>query len=86
MAAIKSRTTAGWLAIILGGLGAHQFYMNHTPSGVIRLCISIFGSIIGVGLGVLIMEILGIVEGIKYLKMSDEDFRKIYVDGGKAWL
>ena len=79
---LKDRNTAGWLAIILGGFGAHQFYMNHISSGIIRLCVSIFSF----GIGLAIVEILGIVEGIKYLKMSDEEFKTVYVEGGKSWL
>lgn len=82
---VKNRNTAGWLAIILGQLGIHQFYLNHKPSGIIRLCVSIFSAIFFQP-GVLIMGILGIIEGVKYLMMSDEKFRSIYVEGGKAWL
>ena len=79
---VKDRNTAGWLAIFLGGLGVHQFYLGHTPSGVIRLCVSI----VSVGIGWTIMEIIGIIEGIKYLQMTDDEFRNVYVEGGKAWL
>jgi len=33
----KSRTTAGLLALFLGGFGAHHFYLGHTGLGILYL-------------------------------------------------
>ena len=66
---------AGILAILLGFLGAHRFYLGDTTGGIIRICLNI----------VCAAGIIGIVEGIIYLTKSDEDFQKIYIEGKKAW-
>lgn len=74
---------AGLLAIFLGGFGIHKFYLGHTKAGVIMLCVSVFGSIVVVG--PLAMGVVGLIEGITYLTRSDEEFNRIYVQGGKEW-
>lgn len=40
----KGRLAAGLLAIFLGGLGVHKFYLGYTGAGVAMLLISIFGA------------------------------------------
>ena len=49
------------------------------------LVVSLAGSIV-FGLGPIIMGIIGLVEGIKYLTASDQDFYNIYEVGKKPWL
>lgn len=60
----KNRMTAAILGLILGGLGAHHFYLGNTLKGVIYLvfCWSY------------IPALLGLIEGIMLLTQSDEDF------------
>ena len=65
----KNKTTAGLLAIFLGAFGAHFFYMGNSKKGTTRLLLSIF-----VPLCAFIFAIMGIVEGIKLLSMSDAAF------------
>ena len=64
----KNKTTAGILAILLGGLGAHKFYLGQTGQGILYLCFS----------WTLIPEIIGFIEGIIYLTKSDEEFEEKY--------
>jgi len=71
----KSKVVAGILGILLGFLGAHRFYLGDTTGGIIRICLNI----------VCLAGIIGLIEGIIYLTKSDEDFKKIYVEGKKAW-
>lgn len=59
-----SRTTAGILAILLGDFGVHKFYLGNTGLGVLYLLFC----------WTLIPGIIGILEGIQYLTMSDEQF------------
>ena len=73
----KSKITAGILAILLGGLGIHKFYLGYTKAGVIQLVISL------VTCGVL--AILALIEGILYLTKSDEDFYQQYAVEKKGW-
>ncbi len=73
----SKKVLAGVLGIVLGWTGAHRFVLGDTTGGIIRLVISIFTC--GAG------GIIGLIEGIIYLTKSDEDFRKIYVEGKKGW-
>ncbi len=64
----KSKTTAGLLAIFLGGIGVHKFYLGRVGWGVVYLILS----------WTWIPAILGIIEGIIYFTMSDKDFHVKY--------
>ena len=77
----KSKVAAGILAILLGSLGVHKFYLGYTKEGVIMLAVSVvsFGMLAGV------VGIIGLVEGILYLTKTDQDFAATYVVGRKAW-
>jgi hypothetical protein len=37
------------------------------------------------GLGASVMLVIGMVEGVKYLRMSDEEFYETYLVRRKAW-
>lgn len=41
---MKSKTTAGVLAIVLGQLGIHNFYLGYTKRAVIQLLATLFFS------------------------------------------
>lgn len=77
----KSRVTAALLGIFLGGIGAHQFYLGHSTSGLIRIAIGIVGLCIMLPAA----SVIGLIEGIIYLTKSDEEFQRVYVAGGKEW-
>lgn len=62
---MKNRVTAGLLAILLGGIGVHKFYLGKTGVGLIYILFCWTG----------IPAIIGLIEGIIYLTQSDEDFR-----------
>ena len=74
-AGAEKKVAAGVLAILLGGLGIHKFYLGYTKEGVIQLILGFCG----------IGSIIGIIEGIIYLTKSDEDFVKTYVNAKKGW-
>ena len=84
----KSKVVAGLLAIFLGSLGIHKFYLGYTVPGIIFL----IASILGVGaveeeesfaiLPVAVL-IISLIEGIIYLTRSNEDFERTYVVGKK---
>lgn len=80
----KSRITAGLLAIFLGALGIHKFYLGYTKAGIIMVLVSVLGALL-IGLGPAIMAIIGIIEGVMYLAKSDQQFYDIYVVGDKPW-
>ena len=62
---VKSKVAAGLLAILLGGLGIHKFYLGKVGLGVVYLLFCWTG----------VPEIIGLVEGIIYLTDSDESFQ-----------
>jgi|GEM_PF-2491058 len=63
----KDKTTAGILAILLGWLGVHHFYLGSTGAGVVSIvaCCSLGG------LG-------GLVEGVLLLIMDQNEFDQRY--------
>ena len=64
----KSRVTAGILAILLGGIGVHKFYLGKVGMGVLYLLLFI------VFFWTFIPAIIGLIEGIIYLTQSDQEF------------
>jgi len=62
---IKSRTTAGILAIFLGGLGIHKFYLGKTGLGILYLIFC----------WTTIPAFIGLIEGIIYLTSNDHNFQ-----------
>lgn len=60
----KSHVTAGLLAIFLGCVGAHKFYMGRNILGIIYLLAITSG----------VSALLGVYEGILYLRDSQEKF------------
>ena len=64
----KSKVVAGILAILLGTLGAHKFYLGKIGWGIVYLLFC----------WTYIPTIAGIVEGLIYLTMSDEAFEQKY--------
>lgn len=75
----KSRSTAILLAFLLGGFGAHLFYLGETKRGFVYLVIG--------GLGLffvfpfIVCVILAIIDMVKYIKMSDAEFAAKYSGG-----
>jgi TM2 domain-containing membrane protein YozV len=61
----KDRTTAAILALLLGGVGAHKFYLDESGLGILYLCFFWTG----------VPAVIGIVEGIIYLTKSDQEFQ-----------
>ncbi|UBF25741.1 NINE protein [Kovacikia minuta CCNUW1] len=68
---MKSRTTAGLLALFLGGLGVHKFYLGEGGKGVLYL----------VFFWTYVPAIIALVEAIILFSMSDTDFNAKYNNG-----
>ncbi len=65
---VKSKIVAGILAILLGGIGVHKFYLGKTGMGVLYLLFCWTG----------VPAILGLIDGIMLLVSSDENFMVKY--------
>ncbi|WP_324760011.1 TM2 domain-containing protein [Haloarcula sp. GH36] len=66
----KSRRAAAVLAIVLGGIGGHKFYLGRVEQGLVYLCLA----------WTLLPALAGVLEGIRYLRQSDEAFQRQYGD------
>lgn len=66
----KNKLVAGLLGIFLGSWGIHHFYLGSTMAGVILLV----GWFLTCGLSF----VVGLIEGILLLVMSDSDFDARY--------
>jgi TM2 domain-containing membrane protein YozV len=61
----KSKLVAGLLAIFVGSLGIHNFYLGYTNRGVLQLLLSTVGSLVIIG--PIIAGVWGLIEGIQIL-------------------
>ena len=59
----KNRTLAGLLAMFLGGLGVHSFYLGHKERGFTQLVMSVVGGFCSCGIATLVVMTWGIIEG-----------------------
>jgi len=62
------RGTAGLLALFLGAVGAHKFYLGKPGQGLLYL----------VFCWTFIPALIGLIEGVTYLASSDESFQAKY--------
>lgn len=71
----KNRGLAGLLAILLGALGVHYFYMGKNTAGIICLVLTLFSC----GIAATLLSIMGLIQGILMLTMSEEEFESRYI-------
>ena len=83
--ATKDHVAAGLLAIFLGWLGIHKFYLGYNTSGFVMLGVSILGGILTLSLACWVIWVIAIIEGIIYLTKSQSQFEQIYVLNKKEW-
>ena len=78
----SKRLSAGLCAILLGGFGVHKFILGYNQQGYIYL-----GAFIGTFCfgGFLFVSLLALVEGIIYLTMPIDQFKRTYIDNKKEW-
>ena len=81
----KDKTIAIVLAIVLGTYGAHWFYLGNTKRAVWYLCLTLgglfFSWLLLPALIPLVIWVLSIIDFIKIIQMSDEDFDAQYNSG-----
>ncbi len=77
----KSRKKIAWIAITLGWLGIHRFKLGNKKEGFINLVITLLPVIPG---GI-VFFVIGVFEGVKYLRMSDLEFEEMYVSRKRKW-
>ena len=72
----KNKIVAGVLAILLGSLGIHHFYLGSTMAGIILLV----ATVLTCGIGAALTGLVALIEGILLLVMPDPDFDAKYND------
>lgn len=72
--------TAALLAIFIGGLGIHKFYLGGKKQKTAAI-FQIVISIVTCGAG----SVIALIEGIIYLTKDDQQFQYEYVQGDKDW-
>lgn len=68
---MADKTVFGILAILLGSIGIHKFYIGQTKWGVIYLLVTVC-----TGIGGLVMFVLALIAGIKALTGTEEAFQE----------
>jgi len=76
---------AGYCGIILGGFGVHKFILGYAPEAFIMLVISVVGGSFTYGIALLIMQLVGLIEGMIYLNKSSEGFVNTYFVNKQGW-
>ncbi len=73
----KDKTTAGLLAIFLGGIGIHYFYLGKTTAGILTIVITLCSCYL--------WGVLMFIQGIMMLVMDDDTFQAKYVNNEKTF-
>lgn len=79
---MKNRTTAAILALLLSELGIHWFYLGKSGRGVVYLLISVL--LCWTIVAPILIFILGVIDFVRLLSMSDDEFNSIYNTGVPA--
>lgn len=72
----KSRGIAGLLAILVGSLGVHYFYLGKTMPGVVFLLVSLLSC----GTLAALLQIAAIVQGVIMMTGTQEEFERKFVN------
>ena len=73
---MKEKLVAGILALLLGTLGIHWFYLGKSGRGLTYLLVSVL--LCWTFIAPLVIGIIAFVEGILFLLMSDAEFNAKY--------
>ena len=80
----KNKIVAALLALFLGWLGVHKFYLGKTTAGIIMALCGTIGWLL-LAIPPMIIGVIAFIEFIIYLIKSDAEFNRDYVVGNKSW-
>ena len=69
---MKNKFVAAVLAFFLGLFGAHKFYLRDPGAGIFYIMLTMMTSVLKFPIG----AILGFIDGLRYLMMSQAEFDK----------
>ncbi|MBR9976635.1 MAG: TM2 domain-containing protein [Bacteroidetes bacterium] len=84
----KNKMAAGLLAILLGGIGIHKFYLGFTGPGLVYLLVNTVGFLVTwilLFIPNIVLGVMALIEGIIYLTKTDEEFTEMYEVQKKQW-
>ncbi|MGI2908130.1 TM2 domain-containing protein [Tolypothrix sp. VBCCA 56010] len=76
---------AGYCGILFGGFGVHKFILGYTRAALIMLFVSVVGGYFTYGFSLLVMQLVGLIEGMIYLNKNHEEFINIYFLNKQGW-
>jgi len=76
---------AGYSGIIFGCFGIHKFILGYPAEGLIMLVVSLVAGYFTYGFTLLIMQLVGLIEGMIYLNKSHSDFVNTYFVNKQGW-
>ncbi|HLP89235.1 MAG TPA: NINE protein [Nostocaceae cyanobacterium] len=76
---------AGYCGIIMGGFGIHKFVLGYYAEGCAMLIISLVGGSLSYGFAFIIMQLVGLIEGMIYLNKNHQDFVNTYFVNKQGW-
>ena len=79
----KSKMVAAVLALFFGALGVHKFYMGKFGAGLTMLLVTMIAGILV--LPAVAMAIIALIECVKYLVITHDEFDRRYVRGDQSW-
>lgn len=72
----RSRGIAGLLAILVGAIGVHYFYIGKTGAGIVFL----LATLLTCGLLGVVTEIVSLIQGILFFTSTQEEFESRWVN------
>ncbi len=72
---MENKILFGIMTIIFNAVGVPDFMQGNVGKGIGKIALSLFTC----SVGAIILEIKGIIQGIKILKMSDEEYKNTYL-------
>ncbi len=79
----KSRIAFGLFGILFACFGVHLFYIGKTKAGILNILLSVIGCILIFPPA--IIHLLGLIQGILALTMTQEEFERRYVYSEKFY-
>ncbi|MBR8837293.1 MAG: NINE protein [Stigonema ocellatum SAG 48.90 = DSM 106950] len=76
---------AGYCGIIFGCFGIHKFILGYPSEGLIMLVATLVGGYFTYGFTLLIMQLVGLMEGMIYLRKSHDEFVNTYFVNKQGW-
>jgi TM2 domain-containing membrane protein YozV/cold shock CspA family protein len=80
----KNKIVAALLALFLGWLGVHKFYLGKTTAGIIMALCGTVGWLL-FAIPPMIIGVIAFIEFIIYLVKPEAEFHRDYVVGNRSW-